>query len=640
MRSAYSLRRRLLLIATLVALSLTIILISAWGARRILVREMKNLTAVLEITKGSFEITVLSQDFASRHSERATRQWRSKIESTKKVVQSLEYASQPMNALRASIEENLDESVRIFNQLVELIDGSSSLNVNAEGDPRVRNYSTQLLLLGHRAANSAARLSDLSTDRLQDSQRTATYVISATVLGSLAFVLICIFATVRRIRHSVNSLSQEIQIFGDTRGPMSPELDGNDEFSTLAREFHKSKLAIQARYDELIADLASAKMMADRANNAKRDFLANVSHEIRTPLGIIDGFSSLLAQSQKLDEEESDFLKRIRSNVRVLTGMIDELMDFSKIEAGKMELQIQRVNLLDLVQDSIDNFRTQARSVHSEIRFQPSEEWYQCWISTDAKKLQQILSNLLSNAIKFSNARPIQVELTVPDDSGELSIDVVDQGIGMTPKVQAKLFHPFEQGDSSISKKFGGTGLGLVISRKLARMLGGDVDLVSSQSSQGSRFRIRIPRELSKPVDRSSKGPVGPDEILSGSRKLILCVEDNPDNRELFAACSKSESNLFVEFAETGSEALKKVQERSYDLVFMDLQLPGIDGIETTSRLRQGGFTAPIVAVTAYGLEYARELQTQDNRHLFDSFLSKPITQESISGTVAQFFNA
>ncbi len=373
-------------------------------------------------------------------------------------------------------------------------------------------------------------------------------------------------------------------------------------------------LMAQSRLLELANNtIRLAKESAEAANVAKSQFLANMSHEIRTPLTAILGFAENLIEPTVTDQDRRVAIKTILRNGEHLLEIINGILDLSKIEAGKLEVELLRVSPVQLAADvvSIMRVRADAKKLPLHLKFEgPLPET----VLSDQTRLRQILLNLVGNAIKFTESG--RVELTVSlSDAGtgrqQIQFRVTDTGIGMTPDQCTKLFQPFTQADGSTTRKFGGTGLGLVISRALARLLGGDV-LLASVPGLGSAFTVVIDpgplesvRMLANPSEALACEPEVAVVDLSSIRlsARILLAEDSPDNQVLISNFLRKLGTQ-VEIAADGRQAVERALAAQsagapFDLVLMDMQMPELDGLEATRELRGRGFAPPIIALTA-----------------------------------------
>ncbi|MFN8789887.1 MAG: ATP-binding protein [Bdellovibrionales bacterium] len=391
------------------------------------------------------------------------------------------------------------------------------------------------------------------------------------------------------------------------------------------------------------AQLIAAKEAAEAANLAKTQFLTNVSHEIRTPLGIIIGFADLALGLPQTPETKS-YLKKIKHHGQQLNRLLGEVLDLAKVEANRFEVEEIPTNLIELSRDVLGFLELKAREKNLKLVFQPDRVLPKM-IITDPVRLRQILVNLIGNAIKFTEKGQILVTLRnvnelVPSHPIKIEFEVSDTGVGIPQNYRGQLFRSFSQADNSLTRRHGGSGLGLMISQKLAQALGGDLALVRSEEGQGSLFRFWIEGgpfdgvfytpdpDPTKPFDD------GPDAEISETAltgKKILVVEDAVDNQILIEHYLKAAGGE-VELASNGEEAIPMAMSGEFDLVLMDLQMPILDGYQATHQLREKGFREPIVALTAHAL---REEKRRALANGFNAYLTKPVNRQSLIDTLA-----
>jgi len=388
--------------------------------------------------------------------------------------------------------------------------------------------------------------------------------------------------------------------------------------------------------------LIAAKEVSSAANQAKSAFLANMSHEIRTPLGIVLGYADLLAGSGISEEKREEYLKTVKRNGELLSRLIGDILDLSKIEAGYMEVEKVQFSLPDFLRSAIASFQNQIKEkniVFKTVIKSPIPTT----IFSDPMRLRQIFFNIVSNAIKFTEDGDvtISVELDGKGNDAKIKISVSDQGLGITSEQAQKLFQPFIQADSSTTRKYGGTGLGLSLSRKLARQLDGDVLLVPKQNDErGSTFTITIGTgpldgvEFTNTLDTTSIAPIkskSKNQTLHGVK--VLVVEDAPENQFLLKHLLNA-VGASVSMADNGQEGVRKALSEDFDLILMDIQMPVLDGYQATRQLRESHFDKPILALTAYALkeERSRCIDAGCNDHL-----TKPINRDDLLAHIIKY---
>jgi PAS domain S-box-containing protein len=454
-----------------------------------------------------------------------------------------------------------------------------------------------------------------------------------------------VFLSRERIGHFLSELEQQGMVSGFEAQGVTRQ--GRTLWMALTARLNKdpdgreyisgSLIDISERIEREQAD--KQRQIAEAATQAKSAFLANMSHEIRTPMNAIVGFSKL-ALDTSLDRKQHEYLTSIRNAAESLLTLVNDILDFSKIEAGKLTLEQRPFTLSDTLGEVERLFRTELRrrklGFILDDRTQEHPEFPADGLLVgDAMRLQQILVNLVGNAVKFTEKGEITLTAEVESLSAPdmvLAIAVTDTGIGISEEQRERLFESFEQAESSTTRRFGGTGLGLTICRRLVEVMGGDIEVVSELDS-GSTFRFTVRMQIAADDVSLPHRAVSRERntsILEGRR--ILVAEDNPINQQL-ANEFLQRAGAQVDIAENGREAVDRATANDYDAVLMDIHMPLLDGLEATQILREQGLTLPIVAVSADAMS-TRQSAALDAG--CDGYVTKPIDFDELLGVMTR----
>jgi two-component system, sensor histidine kinase len=444
-----------------------------------------------------------------------------------------------------------------------------------------------------------------------------------------------------------DEIARKVTVKGDFRARVEGKSDDGvgllntafiemlDKIETSNRGLQEANDRFEERVSQRTAELTAALDTAESASRAKSDFLANMSHEIRTPLNVMMGYADLLRRGwdESLAERE-DMLKTIHTSGQHLMRVIDDILDNSKIESRRLELEVRSESPHRVLSEVVSLMRVPFREKNLDLEYN--------WIGVvpkqvelDGLRLRQILINILENARKFTSQGGVQIiaKFLKEESNGILSVEVIDTGIGIPKEKQSQIFEAFMQADTSVTRKFGGTGLGLTISRQLARMMGGDLS-VESEVGCGSCFRLTLNAGQYDAIEvvpcgaiRDSllreEGPSEKDDATASIPGLrVLVVDDGATYRKL-ASLVLRRGGAVVSLAENGMEACDMVlQNGNFDVILMDMQMPVLDGYGATRKLREAGIMIPILALTAHAM-------TGDKQLCLDSgcsdYLTKPI---------------
>jgi two-component system, sensor histidine kinase len=495
---------------------------------------------------------------------------------------------------------------------------------------RIRSYATALLLV------LAAGLG-------------SSLIVIRWLQGLISSPILSLTQTAREIAEKRNYSSRAVKTSNDELGTLIDcfnEMLQQIQLRDVELASHRDHLEeeVARRTDELQStnlELTSARDKAEEANRAKTSFLANMSHEIRTPMNAILGYADLMLTPSQTMSDRINCLQVVRRNARHLMDLINDILDISKIEAEKMTVEKIACDVAHITVEVASMLRPKALGKQLTLLVEfigliPAV------IKTDPLRLKQVLMNLTGNAIKFTEHGEVRLRVSVePFEGGSRArFDVCDTGIGLKPHQIDKLFQPFVQADESMTRKYGGTGLGLVISKRLAKYMGGDLS-VRSDPGQGSTFSfwidggslegIAMREGLCESIFALDQALPAEEEITLSGR--ILLAEDGLDNQQLLSMHLTMAGGEVV-IAENGRIALDSVRSQKFDLVLMDMQMPELDGYGATSELRRLGYDLPIIALTAHAM--AGDRAKCINAGCTD-YLTKPIDKELLLRTVSNY---
>ena len=412
----------------------------------------------------------------------------------------------------------------------------------------------------------------------------------------------------------------------------------------LAAALYVAHLAVAFRQHRVISDAMrrerehalGRQAAAEEASRAKSTFLATMSHEIRTPMNGVLGMAEALEKTP-LSPEQATKLRIIRESGDLLLSVLNDILDFSKIEANRIEVESAPFRLAEIARkvENLHAFKAREKGLaFSVVASEPAD----LWRMGDAHRLVQVLHNLVGNAVKFTHQGGVSVRFESPASGSICVIEVADTGIGMSKEQAARIFDPFSQADTATSRRFGGTGLGLSIAQGLARSMGGEIS-VDSEPGAGSRFTLTLPLPVTDAPVSDARPPAESAGAPRGLR--ILAAEDNAVNRAVLEALL-APSGHFVTFAEDGEAAISAFARSAFDVVLMDISMPGLSGVETMRRLRmaeaaRGSARAAILAVSAHALREDVEAYLATG---FDGYVTKPVTAAKLDQEIARALSA
>ncbi len=548
-------------------------------------------------------------------------------------------------------DQNMTEQVSHLTSTEEAKNGEKflpdMLTELAKHNPDFREISESVIVKGQSSDLGEVRIGYSLQSTQQTNLKSAGKILVASLIVSVILILIMFIIFKREVQLPIRDLLKKTQpLLPEKEGLSLNHWDEIDQLEILIKTLTQQLQSLQDLNNEIVQEKVKEEAMKATEENrkeldkAKNEFLACIGHEIRTPLNAVMGMTGLLLEDTQLNEQQTEFVKIVRESGDSLLSMINNILDFSKIEAQKIELEEQSFELRPCIEEVLRLFVSQASEKNLELAYLVEPNTPNAIIG-DTTRLKQVLANLIGNAVKFThtgevviyiNATPIESEEETDEGLHELRFAVKDTGIGIPAERSHRLFQPFSQVDASTTRNYGGTGLGLVISKRLCELMGGNM-WVHSIEGKGSTFNFTI-----KAKAVASCSPVNSEEgesYLMGKRMLI--IDDNLTNQKILTNQAQS-WGMFTCAVDCGEKALEWLQRGIvFDVAILDMNMPEMDGLDLARRIRQQPHCGTLPLVMLSSLTQS-EMAHEEDRDEFAAILLKPVQQSQLYYSLMQIF--